>query len=71
MFLFPLALLAAIALTIWFVLVSEAPVIAKVVVCVLFFISLFLHPSRFPLAGFFLQIAIAICLLLYQMAKEQ
>jgi hypothetical protein len=73
-YLFPLALIAAIALAIWFVFVSEAPMIAKVLVGALFILSFFLHPSRFPLTGFFLRIAIAIFVLFYQMyqtAKSQ
>jgi len=74
MFLLPLAFFVAIALTIWFVLISEALVIAKVLIGVLFVISLFLHPSTFPLAGFFLRIAISVFVLFYQMyqtAKSQ
>jgi hypothetical protein len=74
MYLFPLAFIAAIALTIWFVFISEAPVIAKVLVAVLFAISFFLHPSRFPMAGFFLQIAVSIFVFfyrIYQTAKSQ
>lgn len=74
MFLLPLAFLVAIALTIWFVFISEASVIARVLVGVLLIISFFLHPSIFPLAGFFLRVAISVFVLLYQMyqtAKSQ
>ena len=63
----------AIALAIWFVFISEASVIAKIVIGVLFVISFFLHLD-FPLAGFFLRIAISVFILLYQMyqtAKSQ
>ncbi|HKW31079.1 MAG TPA: hypothetical protein VJT54_17275 [Verrucomicrobiae bacterium] len=56
-----------IALTIWFVFISEASVMAKIVIGVLFVISFFLHLSIFPMAGFFLRIAISVFVLLYQM----
>jgi hypothetical protein len=69
MYLFPLAYIVAIALLIWFVFVSDALVIAKVVVALLFAISFLLNPSAFPLAGFFLRIAISICILFYQMIQ--
>jgi hypothetical protein len=74
MFLLPLAFFVAIALTIWFVLISDAAVLAKVLIGVLFVISLFLRPSAFPLAGFLLRIAISVFVLFYQMyqtAKSQ
>jgi hypothetical protein len=74
MYLFLLAFLVTIALTIWFVFISDATPIAKVLVGALFIISFFLHPSVFPLAGFFLRIAISIFILFYQMfqtAKSQ
>lgn len=74
MYLFPLAFLVAIALAIWFVFISEAAVIAKILVAVLFITSFFLHPSPFPMAGLFLRIAISVFILLYQMyqtAKSQ
>ena len=67
MYLFLLALLVAVALAIWFVFISEAPVVAKVLIAILFVASFFLHPSAFPLAGFFLRIAIAVFVLFYQM----
>jgi hypothetical protein len=66
MYLFPLAFFVAIALTIWFAFFSDAPVIAKVLIAVLFVVSFFFHPTAFPLAGFFLRIAVAIFVLLYQ-----
>ncbi|HXR47182.1 MAG TPA: hypothetical protein VN784_07040 [Candidatus Limnocylindrales bacterium] len=74
MYLFPLAFFVAIALAIWFVFISEASVIAKILVAVLFITSFLLHPSAFPMAGFFLRIAISVFILLYQMyqtAKSQ
>jgi len=74
MYLLPLAFLVAIALAIWFVFMSEASVIAKIVIGVLFVASFFLHPSIFPLAGFFMRIAVCLFILLYQMyqtAKSQ
>jgi hypothetical protein len=67
MYLFPLVFFVAIALAIWFVFMSEASVIAKIVIGVLFVISFFLHPSIFPLAGFFLRTAVSVFILLYQM----
>jgi hypothetical protein len=66
MYLFLLAFVAAIGLTIWFVFLSEASVMAKVVIGVLFVVSLLLHPSAFPMAGFFLRIGIGIFVLFYQ-----
>lgn len=74
MYLLLLVFFVAIGLAIWFVFVSEAPVIAKVFVGALFVISFFLHPAVFPLAGFFLRIAVSVFILLYQMyqtAKSQ
>ncbi|HTQ50771.1 MAG TPA: hypothetical protein VMJ12_08665 [Candidatus Acidoferrales bacterium] len=74
MYLFLLAFLVAIGLAIWFVFISEAPVIAKILVGALLVISFFLHPPVFPLAGLFLRIAISVFILLYQMyqaAKSQ
>jgi hypothetical protein len=74
MYLLPLAFIVSIALTIWFVFISEASVIAKVLVGALFVISFFLHPLSFPMAGFFLRIGISISVLFYQMyqtAKSQ
>jgi hypothetical protein len=74
MYLFLLVLFVAIALAIWFVFISEASVIAKVLVGALFVISFFLHPTPFPMAGFFLRIAISIFVLFFQMyqtAKSQ
>jgi hypothetical protein len=74
MYLFLLVLFVAIALAIWFVFISEASVIAKVLVGALFVTSFFLHPTPFPMAGFFLRIAISIFVLFFQMyqtAKSQ
>ena len=67
MYLFPLVLFVAIALAIWFVFISEASVITKIVIGVLFVISFFLHPSIFPMAGFFLRVGISVFVLFYQM----
>jgi len=69
MFLLPLAFFVAIALAIWFVFISDATMTAKVLVGALFIISFFLHPLIFPLAGFFLRIAISIFVLFYQMCQ--
>ena len=69
MFLFPLAFLVTIALAIWFVFMSDASLVAKIVVGILFVTSFFLHPSAFPLAGFFLRIAISIFVLFYQIIQ--
>jgi len=70
MYLFLLAFLVTIALTIWFVFVSDASVIAKVLIAALFAISFFLHPASLPMAGFFLRIAISIFVLFYQMVQS-
>jgi hypothetical protein len=70
MYLFPLVLLVAIALAIWFVFLSEASVMAKVVIGVLFVVSFLLHPSAFPMAGFFLRIGIGIFVLFYQIYQK-
>jgi hypothetical protein len=69
MYLFPLASFVAIALLIWFVFISEASVIIKIIVGVLFAFSFFLHLAPFPMAGFFLRIAISIFILFYQMIR--
>jgi hypothetical protein len=66
MYLSLLALFIAIALAIWFVFISEASVVAKVLIGVFFVVSFFLHPSAFPMAGFFLRIGIGIFVLFYQ-----
>ncbi|HUA36973.1 MAG TPA: hypothetical protein VMA35_01080 [Candidatus Sulfopaludibacter sp.] len=74
MYLFPLVFVVAIALAIWFVFISEASVMAKILVAALFIASFFLHPSLLPMAGFFLRIAISLFVLLYQIyqtAKSQ
>ena len=74
MYLLPLAFIVVIALTIWFVFVSDASPIAKIIVGALFVISFLLHPSIFSSAGFFLRIGISIFVLFYQMyqtAKSQ
>ena len=61
----PLAFYLAIALTIWFVVFSEASAWAKIVVGILFAASLFLRYSHYSLAGLFLQIALSIFIALY------
>jgi hypothetical protein len=66
MYLFPLVFLVIIALAIWFVFISEASMMAKILVAVLFTVSFFLHPSHFPMAGFFLRIAVSLYILFYQ-----
>jgi hypothetical protein len=74
MYLFLLVLLVAIGLVIWFVFISDASLVAKVLIGILFVISFFLHPSSFPLVGFFLRIGIGIFVLFYytyQKAKTQ
>ena len=70
MYLLPLVFILAIALTIWFVALSEASVLAKVLVAVLFGISLVCRYSRLPSAGFFLQVVLGIFVLLYQRARS-
>jgi hypothetical protein len=70
MFLFPLAFLVTLALAIWFVFMSEASMVAKIVVGIIFVASFFLHPSAFTLAGFFLRIALSIFILFYQMYQS-
>jgi hypothetical protein len=69
MFLLPIAFFAAIALVIWFVFFSEAPVLSKILVGVLWAISFLLRHTKFGMEGFFLQIAIAIFVLLYRKAR--
>ncbi len=71
MILLPLVFFLTIALTIWFVFVSEAPALAKILAAALFVVSLFLRYSRFYLAGFFLQIALSIFMAIYQKIKSQ
>ena len=71
MILLHLVFFLIIALTIWFVFVSEAPALAKILVAVLFVVSLFLRYSRFSLVGFFLQIALGIFMAIYQKIKSQ
>jgi hypothetical protein len=70
MYLLLLAFFVTIALTIWFVFMSDASMVAKVVVGIIFVISFFLHPSAFTLAGFFLRIAISIFVLFYQIIQS-
>jgi len=53
MILLPLVFFLSIALTIWFVFVSEAPALSKFLLAVLFVVSLLLRYSRFSLLGFF------------------
>ena len=69
MFLLPIAFFAAIALVIWFVFFSEASAFSKILVGTLFAVSFLLRYTRFGLAGFFLQIAIGIFVLLYQKVR--
>jgi hypothetical protein len=71
MILLPLVFFLTIALTIWFVFVSEASAPAKILVAVLFVASLFLRNSRYSLMGFFLQVALGIFVALYQRVKSQ
>jgi len=74
MYLFPLVFFVAIALAIWFVFISDASVITRILVAVLFVTSFLLPPSSLPMTGFFLRIAISVFILLYQMyqtAKSQ
>lgn len=70
MYLSLLALFITIALVIWFVFLSEASVIAKVVIGVLFVVSWLLHPSAFPMAGFILRIGVGIFVLFYQIYQK-
>ena len=71
MILLPLVFFLTVALTIWFVFVSEASAPAKILVAVLFVASLFLRYSRFALAGLFLQVALGIFVAIYQKLKSQ
>jgi hypothetical protein len=71
MILLPLVFFLSIALTIWFVFVSEAPALSKFLLAVLFVVSLLLRYSRFSLLGFFLQITLSIFVAIYQKAKSQ
>ncbi|HLZ54094.1 MAG TPA: hypothetical protein VKS19_06400 [Verrucomicrobiae bacterium] len=70
MFLLPLAFFAAIVLTSWFVVASEASWTAKILVAALFVISLLCRYSRYPFAGFFLQIGLGIFVLLYRKVRS-
>ena len=70
MILFPLVFVAVIALTIWFIVFTDAPVTAKILVGVLYVLTLLLRFSRYSMAGFFLQIAVGISLALYQRIKS-
>jgi hypothetical protein len=70
MFLLPFVFIAAIALTIWFIFFTEAPMPAKILVGLLYIATLLLRFSRFSMAGFFLQIALCISLALYQKLKS-
>jgi hypothetical protein len=69
MFLLPIAFFAAIALVIWFVFFSEASVLSKILVGVLWAVSFLLRHTKFDLEGFFLQIAVAIFVLLYRKVR--
>ncbi|MDD5139501.1 MAG: hypothetical protein PHY43_04475 [Verrucomicrobiales bacterium] len=71
MILLPLVFFLTIALTIWLVFMSEASKFSKILVAVLFVVSLWLRYSRFALAGFFLQVALSISVALYQKVKSQ
>jgi len=70
MYLFLLVFLVAVGLVIWFVFLSEASLMAKAVIAVLFVVSLFLHPAAFPVAGLFLRIGISIFVLFYQIIQS-
>ena len=70
MLLFPIIFIAAIALTIWFILFTDAGVLAKIVVGTLYAASLLLRFSRYSMAGFFLQIGLCIFLAIYQKVKS-
>jgi hypothetical protein len=71
MFLLPLAFYGAIALTIWFVGFSKASGLPKTSVVFLFAVSFFLRYSRFAMVGFFLQIGLAIFVLLYRKVRSR
>jgi len=71
MFLLPLAFYGAIALTIWFVFFTEASTTLKIFAAGLFVASLLLRYTHFALAGFLLQIAIAIFILIYQKTRSR
>ena len=71
MFLLPLVFIAAIALTIWFVVASDASPFTKVLIAVLFGASLMCRNTRFALAGFFVQVVLGIFVLLYRRARPQ
>jgi hypothetical protein len=70
-FLLPLAIIAAVALTLWFIFTSDASVVLKAVVVLLLAGSWLLRYTRFALVGFFLQIALAIFILLYEKANSR
>ena len=61
----PLAFFLTIAFVIWFVALSQASGRAKIVVGLLFAVSMLLRFSRYSMAGFFLQIALSLFIALY------
>ena len=71
MFLLSLAIIAAVALTLWFVFVSDASAVLKSVVVLLLAGSWLLRYTRFAMAEFFLQIAPAVFILLYEKANPR
>ena len=71
MFLLPLAFIVALALTVWFVLFSEARMRLKIAVAILYLGAQLLNHTRFATAGFFLQIAISLFILLYWQARAR
>ena len=66
----PLAFILAIALTIWFVFVSDASLIAKLSVAALFLASWWLRFSRFSMAGFLIQVGLSIFIAVYLKVKQ-
>lgn len=71
MLLLPLAFFIAIALTIWLVCFSEAPVPVKGAVAALLVFSLWLRHTRFGMEGLILQVVMSLFILLYQQAQER
>jgi hypothetical protein len=70
MFLLPIVFIAAVALTVWFIFFTDAPIPAKILVGFIYVASLLLRFSRYSVAGFVLQIALCILLALYQKIKS-
>ena len=65
-----LGFLIAIALTIWFVVFSDASARAKTVVGLLFLASLLLRYSGYSIVGLFLQLALSISLALFLKVQQ-